>query len=279
MGWLVSGEYNALQIVVIKALTHLALHLIGLHIFLMSNVRMRSTFMRVGVSLLVRRQLELEKKLKENMIHSLIPKSIVERLIRDNDSNDKLDARRRSSQDTGNDIKSLFRPFNMSIKDNVSILFADICGFTKMSSNKSAEELVDILNNLFQRFDLICKQNNCEKISTLGDCYYCISGCPDDNKDHAKNCVEMGLHMVEAIKEYDNEKNQGKSPNQRWKGQLIGRVLIAHCRYKYEGGNPHRKSVVRHRRNEEVQIRRVEQRRHLGKQNGEHRKAGNGAHL
>ncbi|XP_049822656.1 adenylate cyclase type 9 isoform X2 [Aethina tumida] len=203
------GEYNALQIVVIKALTHLALHLIGLHIFLMSNVRMRSTFMRVGVSLLVRRQLELEKKLKENMIHSLIPKSIVERLIRDNDSNDKLDARRRSSQDTGNDIKSLFRPFNMSIKDNVSILFADICGFTKMSSNKSAEELVDILNNLFQRFDLICKQNNCEKISTLGDCYYCISGCPDDNKDHAKNCVEMGLHMVEAIKEYDNEKNQG----------------------------------------------------------------------
>jgi len=49
------------------------------------------------------------------------------------------------------DIRSLFRPFNMDAMHNVSILFADIVGFTRMSSNKSAEQLVQILNDLFER--------------------------------------------------------------------------------------------------------------------------------
>jgi len=53
----------------------------------------------------------------------------------------------------------------MDRMSDVSILFADIVGFTKMSSNKSAEQL---LNDLFGRFDDLCAKNNCEKISTLG---------------------------------------------------------------------------------------------------------------
>ena len=52
--------------------------------------------------------------------------------------------------------------------DNVSILYADIVGFTRMSSNKSAAELVRLLNDLFGRFDDLCIETKCEKISTLG---------------------------------------------------------------------------------------------------------------
>ena len=52
--------------------------------------------------------------------------------------------------------------------DNVSILYADIVGFTQMSSKKSAAELVRLLNDLFGRFDDLCTETNCEKISTLG---------------------------------------------------------------------------------------------------------------
>ena len=51
----------------------------------------------------------------------------------------------------------------------------------------------------------MCSQCNCEKISTLGDCYYCVSGCPEPREDHAANCVEMGLNMITAIKEFDKE--------------------------------------------------------------------------
>ena len=53
--------------------------------------------------------------------------------------------------------------------DNVSILYADIVGFTKMSSNKTAAELVGLLNDLFGRFDQLCEETGCEKISTLGE--------------------------------------------------------------------------------------------------------------
>ena len=82
--------------------------------------------------------------------------------------------------------------------ENVSILFADIVGFTKMSSNKTAHQLVGLLNDLFGRFDFLCQKNGCEKISTLGDCYYCVSGCPEPRPDHAKCCVEMGLAMIKG---------------------------------------------------------------------------------
>lgn len=97
----------------------------------------------------------------------------------------------------------------MSRMENVSILFADIVGFTKISSTKSAEELVDILNKLFQKFDNLCKENHCEKIATLGDCYYCVSGCPEPREDHARCCVEMGLRMIQTIKHFDQEYSEG----------------------------------------------------------------------
>ena len=45
----------------------------------------------------------------------------------------------------------------MTPANNISILFADIAGFTRMSSNKEAEELVDLLNDLFGRFDKLCR--------------------------------------------------------------------------------------------------------------------------
>lgn len=199
----------------VRILLQLCVHIIGVHIYLMTFVRMRGTFMKVGQSLLVRRQLEMEKQLKEKMIHSVMPPKLaswlMEEQVLESDTNlknnDPLNPR--NSNPGASVIKSLFRPFNMSSMDNVSILFADIVGFTKMSSNKGAEELVNILNDLFEKFDELCQKHGCEKISTLGDCYYCVSGCPEPRPDHATCCVEMGLGMIEAIQEFDRERGEG----------------------------------------------------------------------
>ena len=68
--------------------------------------------------------------------------------------------------------------------------------------------MVDLLNDLFGRFDDLCAENNCEKIATLGDCYYCVSGCPEPRDDHAACCVLMGLDMIQAIRDFDLEKNE-----------------------------------------------------------------------
>ncbi|XP_012577194.1 PREDICTED: adenylate cyclase type 2 [Condylura cristata] len=83
---------------------------------------------------------------------------------------------------------------------NVSILYADIVGFTRLASDCSPGELVHMLNELFGKFDQIAKENECMRIKILGDCYYCVSGLPVSLPNHAKNCVKMGLDMCEAIK-------------------------------------------------------------------------------
>ncbi|KAH8289827.1 hypothetical protein KR054_011565, partial [Drosophila jambulina] len=202
------------KILVLRIMAHLSVHLVGVHVLIMNLVRMRGTFMKVGQNLLVRRQLEMEKQLKEKMIHSVMPPKVADMLLNEGGTAG-LDAggmppeshymRPRAS----NDVKSLFRPFHMHSMENVSILFADIVGFTRMSSTKTAEQLVEILNDLFERFDDLCSLSGCEKISTLGDCYYCVSGCPEPRADHAICCVEMGLGMIDAMRCFDAQRHEG----------------------------------------------------------------------
>jgi adenylate cyclase 9 len=49
---------------------------------------------------------------------------------------------------------------------------------------------------------------SCEKIATLGDCYYCVTGCPEPREDHAKACVLMGFTMINAIEGFDQDNNE-----------------------------------------------------------------------
>lgn len=202
------------KILMLRFLLQFCVHLVGVHVLVMNVVRMRGTFMKVGQNLLVRRQLEMEKQLKEKMIHSVMPPKVADILLKeggpvvDPDQRHTYVHREQQRYRTSNDVKSLFRPFHMHSMENVSILFADICGFTKMSSTKTAEQLVEILNDLFERFDDLCTSSGCEKISTLGDCYYCVSGCPEPRPDHAICCVEMGLGMIAAMRLFDSQRHE-----------------------------------------------------------------------
>ncbi|XP_032086865.1 adenylate cyclase type 9 [Thamnophis elegans] len=201
-----------------KALLHLCIHATGVHLFIMSEVRSRSTFLKVGQSIMHGKDLEVEKALKERMIHSVMPRIIADDLMKqgDEDSENSSSAKRHSASSPKSRKKKpsiqktpiIFRPFKMQQIEQVSILFADIVGFTKMSANKSAHALVGLLNDLFGRFDRLCEDTKCEKISTLGDCYYCVAGCPEPRADHAYCCIEMGLGMIKAIEQFCQEKKE-----------------------------------------------------------------------
>ncbi|KAM9857144.1 adenylate cyclase type 9 [Aulostomus maculatus] len=229
-----------------KALLHLCAHVIGIHLFIMSEVRSRSTFLKVGQAIMHGKDLEVEKALKERMIHSVMPRRVADELMKQGDDEgggSENSGKRYSSGACSASAVSvgggggggasqsqsatspknhphnnhkrkktsiprgqiIFRPFNMKRMEPVSILFADIVGFTKMSANKSAPALVGLLNDLFGRFDRLCELTCCEKISTLGDCYYCVAGCPEPRPDHAYCCVEMGLGMIQAIEQFCQE--------------------------------------------------------------------------
>jgi class 3 adenylate cyclase len=89
----------------------------------------------------------------------------------------------------------------------VTVLFSDLVGFTKMSSQKSAGDLVKLLNDLFSRFDRRAESLGLEKIKTIGDAYMAVGGLPIPRSDHADICADMALGMYEDLNEFNRQHN------------------------------------------------------------------------
>jgi adenylate cyclase len=83
----------------------------------------------------------------------------------------------------------------------VSVLFADIVGFTPMAARLPAEQVVGMLDRLFARFDELVAERGLEKIKTIGDAYMAAGGVPDRLDDHAARIVDLGLAMIEAARQ------------------------------------------------------------------------------
>ncbi|KAL6092700.1 hypothetical protein STEG23_029651 [Scotinomys teguina] len=155
----------------------------------------RDLFIYTVKCIQIRRKLRVEKRQQENLLLSVLPAhismgmklAIIERLKEGGDHRHMPD----------NNFHSLY----VKRHQNVSILYADIVGFTRLASDCSPKELVVVLNELFGKFDQIAKANECMRIKILGDCYYCVSGLPVSLPTHARNCVKMGLDICEAIKQ------------------------------------------------------------------------------
>ena len=80
--------------------------------------------------------------------------------------------------------------------DSISVLFADIVGFTPMAAEMEPEDMVDRLNELFTRFDTLSAEHGCEKIRTIGDAYMVAAGVPAPRDDHAVAIASMALDML-----------------------------------------------------------------------------------
>lgn len=87
----------------------------------------------------------------------------------------------------------------------VTVLFADMVGFTKLSAILSATELVSRLNQIFSVFDQMSERHGLEKIKTMGDCYMAVGGLPITREDHAEIVAEMALEMVPALEELNKQ--------------------------------------------------------------------------
>ncbi len=89
--------------------------------------------------------------------------------------------------------------------EDVSILFADIVGFTKLSSSVSPKDLVNLLNRIFSAFDQLTERYGLEKIKTIGDSYMVAGGLPYPRPDHAEAIAKMALDMQTAIAQLRQE--------------------------------------------------------------------------
>jgi adenylate cyclase len=90
---------------------------------------------------------------------------------------------------------------------DVSVLFADIVGFTPLSASMDPENLVQVLNELFSLFDDAADRLGIEKIKTIGDAYMAASGLPYARPDHAVAMADMAMAMQESVEQFRKKHN------------------------------------------------------------------------
>ncbi|KAL4646131.1 adenylate cyclase type 6-like [Arapaima gigas] len=165
-------------------LVFLCTNLIGICTHYPAEVSQRQAFQETRGYIQARLHLQRENQQQERLLLSVLPRHVAMEMKAD------INAKKEDM---------MFHKIYIQKHDNVSILFADIEGFTSLASQCTAQELVMTLNELFARFDKLAAENHCLRIKILGDCYYCVSGLPEPRADHAHCCVEMGVDMIEAI--------------------------------------------------------------------------------
>ena len=87
----------------------------------------------------------------------------------------------------------------------VTVLFSDLVGFTKMAAHKSAPDLVKLLNDLFTRFDIRAQNLGLEKIKTIGDAYMAVGGLPIPRTDHAEIVADMAIGMFQDLSAFNTD--------------------------------------------------------------------------
>lgn len=126
-------------------------------------------------------ELQHERDKSESLLRNILPVTIADRL-KENDA-------------TAETIAEMF--------DGVTVLFADIVGFTTLSSKYSAKEMVSALNDLFSRFDERALREGVEKIKTIGDAYMAACGVPVANKAHVAVMIRFAKGMYKDLAEYN----------------------------------------------------------------------------
>jgi len=122
------------------------------------------------------RLLFAEQERSETLLLSIFPRAIAERL-------------------------KVSRSVIAERSEEVSVLFADLVGFTPIAERLPAEEVVVILDEIFSCFDELVARHGLEKIKTIGDGYVAAAGIPTPRADHAEATARLALAMRQALAE------------------------------------------------------------------------------
>src|SRR5919199_1233133 len=150
--------------------------------------------------------LRVEQEKSERLLLNILPQAIAEQL-KQNLWNFREET---FAQRNGNTL--IAEQF-----DEVTIMFADIVGFTPLSARISPHELVSLLNEIFSTFDQLAEKHGLEKIKTIGDAYMVAGGLPMLKDDHAEaispsdiasRTAKMALDMQKAITQFEVDKGE-----------------------------------------------------------------------
>jgi adenylate cyclase len=116
----------------------------------------------------------------------------------------------------------------------VTVLFADLVGFTEMVGRISPEELVALLSDLFSIFDRLAARHRVEKIKTIGDCYLVVGGLPGGAENHVDAVADMALAMMDEIAALNRERRLGLSLRIGLNTGPVVAGVIGHNKFAYD---------------------------------------------
>jgi class 3 adenylate cyclase len=93
--------------------------------------------------------------------------------------------------------------------DDVTLMFADIVGFTHLSAHLTAHTLVRVLNDVFTVFDDLVERHGLEKVKTIGDAYMVVGGMSEASRDHTERVAAMALDLDAAVSTIDTASRHG----------------------------------------------------------------------
>ncbi len=156
----------------------------------LTDVLINLVFAQIFAGILVMvlsRNLNEERKKSDRLLLNVLPESIAEELKR----------------------RDRVEPLHYA---DVSVLFTDFVGFTRIAEGLNCEILIEELDNCFRQFDQIAKRHNLEKIKTIGDAYMAAGGLPAVNRTHAIDCVRAALEIEQYMEEMAKKKAAENQP-------------------------------------------------------------------
>jgi adenylate cyclase len=124
--------------------------------------------------------LEAEKGISDKMLENILPKAAIEEL-------------KRTGKTTAQQL------------DNITVLLADIKGFTNISEKLTPQELISKIDFYFRSFDEIMMKYGLEKIKTIGDAYMAAGGLDGNKETAAVNMIAAALDMQQCMRESNND--------------------------------------------------------------------------
>lgn len=158
---------------------------VGANDFLNKPVDIQDVTLRVGNAVYTKHlhdQLQVEQEKSEQLLLNILPKPIAERM----------------------------KKGETNIADSypdVTVLVADLVGFTTLSAHIEPEQIVQLLNEVFSPFDVLVGKHGLEKIKTIGDAYMVAGGISFPRPDHAEASAELAFNMHEEIERLNRQYN------------------------------------------------------------------------
>jgi len=176
-----NGRTAHIPILMVTALSERKERLMGIAVgandFLNKPVDLQDVTLRVGNAVYAKHlhdQLKVEQEKSERLLLNILPPPIAERM----------------KQGETNIADS---------HPDVTVLVADLVGFTRLSSQVDPQQIVQLLNEIFSAFDLLVEQLGLEKIKTIGDAYMVAGGLSIPRSDHAEAIAELALNLRTEI--------------------------------------------------------------------------------